>query len=444
MAAVELPTLVLERVADERAASRLLLVNRDPGPSEAAVPRASAIAVELVDLGHDGVDRAATRVWVNGGLAFAGGAPDPVAPAYRGPRAAVLESADALRIVLDPVVPFESEALVAVRVTSEVRGGVHALDESYAFRIEDRTAPKVASAQATGPRTVRVGFDEDVQVQDASQVRLEALDTPAVVPLVATASAEGAVVVLTLDTEMSPDVAYKVRAGGVMDDRGNPASPPFDVATFAGFRPPRPARRRFDLWTMLPGHNRRDDATGDLHKLIACFQEVTDLLLADIDRFPDLFDLERAPESFLDRMLEDFGNPFPFELDELAKRRLLSVLVPMVQEKGTAKDIRNAVRFFLGLEIQIVAYSGSTLVLGESQLGVDWELGPSARFARYAFEVHVGVVLTETERRQLRALVHYLRPAHTHFVRIVEPTVPETFDHWELGISALSETTLLH
>ncbi|MCU0699586.1 MAG: barstar family protein [Myxococcaceae bacterium] len=37
--------------------------------------------------------------------------------------------------------------------------------------------------------------------------------------------------------------------------------------------------------------------TGDLFWFIACLQEVTDLLLADIDRWPDIFDLERAPET---------------------------------------------------------------------------------------------------------------------------------------------------
>ena len=143
--------------------------------------------------------------------------------------------------------------------------------------------------------------------------------------------------------------------------------------------------------------------------------------------------------------MADLGNPFPFDLDELGKRRLASVLVEMYQQKGTARGIANAIRFFLGIEVEaIVAYSGEALVLGESMLGVDWILGPSSRFARYAFDVHVGVVLTETQRRQIRAIVHYVRPAHTHFIRLVEPTTPPTYDHWELGISELGTTTLLH
>ncbi len=189
----------------------------------------------------------------------------------------------------------------------------------------------------------------------------------------------------------------------------------------------------------------REDQTGDLWRFIACLQEVTDLLLAEVDRFPELFDLERAPEAFVDLILADLGNPFPFDLDELGKRRLASVLVEMYRQKGTARGIINAVRFFLGVEIEAVtAYAGEALVLGESELGVDWILGPSSRFARYAFDVVVGVPLTDAQRKQLRAIVEYLKPAHTHFVNLIEPAPPAFIDHWELGVSEVGVTTDLH
>jgi hypothetical protein len=56
----------------------------------------------------------------------------------------------------------------------------------------------------------------------------------------------------------------------------------------------------------------------------------------------------------------------------------------------------------------------------------------------------VSVPLTETERRQIRAIVDYLKPAHTHFVELIEPLPPPVYHHWELGISELGETTDLH
>jgi len=121
------------------------------------------------------------------------------------------------------------------------------------------------------------------------------------------------------------------------------------------------------------------------------------------------------------------------------------MLVEMYRQKGTAVGIENAIRFFLGIDITaITAFTGTTLILGESELGVDWELGPSDRFARYAFDVEVDEPLSDTERRQIRAIVDYLKPAHTHFVDLIEPGVPPTFDHWELGISELGWTTDPH
>jgi hypothetical protein len=109
---------------------------------------------------------------------------------------------------------------------------------------------------------------------------------------------------------------------------------------------------------------------------------------------------------------------------------------------GTAIGIKNAIRFFLDIDVTaITPFAGTTLILGESELGVDWELAPSDRFA---FDVDVAVVLTATERRQIRAIVDFLKPGHTHFIDLIEPISPVIFDHWELGISELGETTDLH
>ena len=168
------------------------------------------------------------------------------------------------------------------------------------------------------------------------------------------------------------------------------------------------------------------------------------MLLTGIDRMPDTWDLERANTSALSLILADLGNPFAIELDEREQRRLGASLVGMYKLKGTARGIREAVAFFLGLEIEIVSYTATTLILGESELGVDWELGPSDRFAKYAFDVETMRALTAHERQLLREIVEYLKPAHTHFVDLIEPEPEITPDHWSLGDSDLDETTLLH
>jgi phage tail-like protein len=437
----ELPALVVESVAATVETARPLLINRAPAPDEMDVPINSTVTLELVDSGSAGIGLAATRVWIDAALAFDG---SPT-PAFAGGRAAVEQTADALRVVLDPVVPFASLAMVTVRVASDLVGGGFPFDQAYSFQVEDRTAPKLLAAIAISQTVVRLGFDEPVVVSDPAGFSFAALGTPAVPLAPEAAAAIETLLDVTLSTEMTPDVTYRVVATGVRDRKGNPVLAPFDTAGFQGFRPARHPRRRFELWSMLPKHNRRSDTTGDLARFIACLQEVVDLLLAEVDRFPDLWDIERAPSPFLDLILRDLGNPFPFDLDELSKRRLATVLVEMYRQKGTAIGIRNAVRFFLGLEIEaITGLAATALVLGVSELGVDWELGPSDRFARYAFDVKVGRVLSLTERKHLRAIVNYMKPAHTHFVNLLEPVAPIVPDHWELGVSEVGPETHLH
>ncbi|MCP3104247.1 phage tail protein [Myxococcus sp. K15C18031901] len=445
MATVELPALYVDTVSLFAETRRPLLLNRAPGPEEADVPVDAALELELVDVGADGIARATTRVWVDDVLAFEGGASVEVAPAFAGPLAEVRQTADTLRVVLHPAVPLASQATVSVRVVSATAGGEHLLDETYTFTVEDRTAPRLVGAQAVGPKSVRLAFDEDVRVPPTARFTFTPRGAPAVPVAALEAAADGPLVHLVLDTELTPDVVYEVRVEAVTDTHDNPVLAPYHRAILTGFRPARPPSRSFQLWDMLPGHNRRDDVTGDLRRFISCLQEVTDLLLADLDAFPDVFDLERAPEAFLDAILLDLGNPFAFELDVLARRQLASVLVDMYRQKGTALGLRNAIRFFLGIEVRAISpFASDTLVLGESELGVDWVLGPSERFARYAFNVEVERLLSPAERQRLRTLVEYLKPAHTHFVDMVEPLPPILPEHWELGLSELGETTTLH
>jgi len=37
-----------------------------------------------------------------------------------------------------------------------------------------------------------------------------------------------------------------------------------------------------------------------------------------------------------------------------------------------------------------------------------------------------------------------MKPAHTHFARLVGPVIPAMIDHLELGLSQLGETWELH
>jgi phage tail-like protein len=178
-------------------------------------------------------------------------------------------------------------------------------------------------------------------------------------------------------------------------------------------------------------------------------QEVTDLMLYGVDRFVDIFDPDIAPEVFVDAMLADLGNPFPFVLDLVKKRQLVKLLVPLYKQKGTRPGILAAIRFFVELDLTITTYTGTDMRLGLSRLGEDWILGPGNSFSLYAFTIVSPVALSAEERTMITFIANYMRVAHEHLVRIVEPTEPVAPDDpLVLGSSQLGGTNglewLLH
>ena len=436
-----LPEVGLERVAATVEADRLVVANRDPVPGEVAVPVWPVIVLQLFDLGGSHPDPLRTRIWVDGELAFDG----PVQAAFANADFFYTLDVESLAFRLRRNTPFASQQLVEVRVETRTVDGAAILDASWSFEVEDRTAPVPVAAVATSPTAVRVSFNEVVRAPASlSTLTLFPLTAPAVDAAVVATVEQGEVLLVEVSPSLTPGARYRLRLTGVTDASGNPTLTLADVVEFDAFQPTRPASRRFDLWTMLPAYARRMDETGDLARFVACLQELVDGLLADIDRFSHLADIERAPAPFVDLLLADLGNPFEFELDTLGKRRLAAVLVQMYQQKGTAIGIRNAIRFFVGVEVTaITAYAGAGFELGEAELGIDWVLSPSGRFARYAFDVHVAVALTTEQRRPIRALVEYLKPAHTHFIELVEPTLVLEAGDWTLGVSEVGDGSVL-
>ncbi len=451
---LELPGVYVDLVElDATADPRLRCINRDPYNAEVGVPRQAFIYLDLVDVGVSSPDATKTKVWVNGFQAFIGGV-------FQGDYDNGMSFTDTpypqcLRICLYNSLGFESLSVVTVEVQSETVDGGATLTTSYSFTIEDAVRPRVGPAEAQALKVVRIAFDEPVLMADptdtadslhAANYALAAQTAPAVaVQPVSVAAVDASTVDVTMDIPLTPGATYRVTVANVEDPYGNAVHSPYDTADFVAYTPVRPDRRRFELIAMLPEINLRedDDGTGDLRKFISCLQEPTDLLLDDIDAWTDILDPDKAPEPFLDAMLADLGNPFSFDLAEIDKRRLLRVLVDIYKQKGTARGIVNAVRFFLGIEVTVLEYlDEETLVLGVSELGSDgtdgdWILGPD-RWWRYAFEINTGlVVLTDEERQQMTALAKYMKDARTHLARIVEPEAPPVYDHLELGISEL-------
>lgn len=316
------------------------------------------------------------------------------------------------------------------------------------------TGPRVVGAQARALQRLRISFDRPVMqrspvgVGDALNPASYALQRTTAPAVQASVTGVDAVtessVDLRTDQPLTPGAGYLVSVLDVADPSGNQSSSPDNVVVIVGFRPSAPARRQFRMVDLLPAMNVREDDTGDLQRFLGCLQEVLDLVLSNLDRFSELLDPDLAPESVLDLMLAELGDPFAFDLTVQDKRRLIRILTAMYAQKGTAVGCINAIRFFLGVEVMIVPYASETMYLSDALLGVDWVLGPGTSFGHYAFDVVSPRVLTPAERTRIRTLVDYLKPAHTHFVNLLEPTPPELVDHVELGRSELDTTWLLH
>lgn len=194
------------------------------------------------------------------------------------------------------------------------------------------------------------------------------------------------------------------------------------TTTFIGYQPAIPARRKFDLYRMFAQWNRDVDASQDLLRFSNIVNEVVAWLLADVDRWVEIFDIDRAPESFVDAMLEDLANPFAFDLTLNQKRKLAKVLVSIYKLKGTEPGIVSVLRFFLGLEAILIEFHDSdSWILGDDELGIGTYLGTDDEASLYSFDVEVDRALTVEERRLLREIVDYMKPGHTHHIRTIEP-----------------------
>jgi phage tail-like protein len=448
VAEIEIPAFYLDDIVGDDAPSDIVVANRSPSPGETNVDRDAVIRFDLIETTGSGeIDLAETQIYVDGVLAYDNGAQ----PGYTVNVTHVMDGHERFAITL----PYDMASVSTVPVVVHAESDLGAkIDEEWSFTIEDYTPPRVVSATAVGEQIVRIVFDEEVLAEDATD-SADALnpDNYEFLRLAAPSVSLNAVSIslvsvdtvdVAVDVPMTMGVQYRVIVSNVEDIDENVIEAPYDRADFSGWVCPAPADRRFDLWRMIPRINRDEDVTRDLYKFIAILQEVVNLELCLIDRWTDILDVDIAAERYLDQMLITLGNPFDFDLDVDGKRKLVRILVAIYKLKGTAPGIISTIRFFLGLEVTVEAYTSIGWILGEDLLGESTILGPGTSRERYSFDVIATVFLTDEQRTLIRKLVDYMKPAHTHLINIVEPTIPTVIDHLELGLSSLGETWILH
>ena len=457
---VELPGVYVDNLVFDEVSAALMLVNQVPEKGSTQNQADTSISFDIFDTSGAAIDLSTLVVTVDGVVAHAGGV---FSTGWDGPGSMVTDNGTVVQVTIDPTTNFDSEATVVVNVkVSDFPTGLNgiplSLNETYAFKIEDITKPVLLSAMALDHETVRLEFTEPMTAEapenpddalNPANYTFEALSVPAV-PLVAVSVAKTsnpAMFDVTVDIEMSPNALYKVTVLNTEDLFDNMIEPPDNVAEFAGYACPKPADRDLLLWDWVPDYNKREDVdVGHLKLFVDILQDVVDLLFCLIDRFSEIYDVDLAPEPFVDAMLKDLGNPFPFVLSLPDKRRLARVLVEIYRQKGTKQGIINVIRFFLGVEVEIEVLNNSDeqWVLGESELGEDTWLGPSDQYLLYSFRIIAPYALTEEQRERIVTIANYMKVAHEHLIELKEPVVPVEFDHWELGFSLLGEETILH
>jgi phage tail-like protein len=245
---------------------------------------------------------------------------------------------------------------------------------------------------------------------------------------------------LTFHTDITQNRNYTFVTKLVIEDLNDnvldSGSTPFAFTTETLNIPQRRIDANFNMLDMFPDANFDDDYTRDLERFLMCFDEVLQLLLVSIDTFPDIIDYNLVNPANLNALLADLGAPFTFtsSLDEAAKRRLASTLITAYKKKGVEVGMESFINSVLEIEVDIRAYNtwSGLWVLGTSGLGpYDAStnpnatiLGPGASFLLYSFEVEVlspERALTTEERRRLTEIIDWMKPAHTHFVRLIEP-----------------------
>ena len=396
-------------------------------------------------------DEADIRVIIDGAVAWDGAA--FLAP-FDGAGSSVTQTAYTTLFIFDTsATGFTSQQAVDVTISIVSGAGHVGFTETVTWTTQDQTIPTVVSAAPRDLWTVRVVLDEDARRTDPADTThaiapgawtLVAREAPYYVPAVLSVEAESARVFLVrFAEELSPGIAYAITSSTIQDTHGN-AMDGASYGEFTALEPEAPDGRAFDLYQMLTAQNRRED-NGDLLRLIACLQQLGTLLLASIDRWTDILDLDRADEQWLDLQLAALGNPFVFELDAAQKRRLLRALNRLYAEKGTDRGIVNAIAFFLGLTVQVIRAVDDGFSLGDCMLGEDTVLGLHTAFLTYSFAVSAPGILTTAQRTKIGDIVEYMKPAWTHYIALVEPGAPgEDPDHWALGLSQLGVETLLH
>lgn len=439
------------------AAAIAFVANRNPQPGEVQVPLSATIEFDFIRT--NGVASDTFVVTIGDLVAWSGtAAGGAFQNGFFGSVHASVPDGATTRFSIQGSL-FASGQQVAVDL--DVNSGEETFD--WTFVAYDLTPPLIASVAAVNKDQIRVVFNESVEMLSAALAGdalnpasyvIERVSRPAAQPPVVWVDrVSNTSVLLTTGFELTFGAQYMLVVSDVTDEFGNAFLPPDNVANFTGWMPPFPAGRRFLLHDFVPAFTLAEDATDDLRLFLGCLQDTVNLVLYMVDKWAELIDPDTAPESILDAMLADLGNPFDFELPTVdVKRKLAKVLVRIYQLKGTIPGIVDVIRFFLGIEVTVEVFNGRGWRLGHDKISSGMRvaspnpavIGPSGG-ALYSFRVRTDVILTPEQRTQITTIARYMKGAQEHLVGVKDGSpLPITYKYWKIGFTKTGYVKIAH
>jgi phage tail-like protein len=298
-------------------------------------------------------------------------------------------------------------------------------------------ATQITSAVAIAPRKVRITFNAATNVDGTALAPANYALTPSgsgpfYTPVVVSAADSAApptttptIVDVTLDQEPTPVTLYTITATGVT---GVVVDGVHNIAFFWPLVPAAPSERDFAIIDVIPTINIADDTSGELANFVACLQEVANLLWSDIDRWGNIYDIDKSPDNFVDLILTQLGNPVELpDLTVAEKRKLCSMLVAIYKIKGSLPGIKAAIKFFVGLPAQVSNFYGMGFLLGATGVypgtdGTDlgtWILGAGDPFAiTIKCGTPGGVALSAAQLARVTEIVNKTKPSVSHIQAI--------------------------
>lgn len=430
----------------------------EPMASSVGWPLDTGIYILIADISAGNALDTKTKVWVNDELAFEQGGAPQFKSGWDGGGSSFTKTGtlgsvvdDLHAVTIDPTSMFGSSEVVTVRVRAESTGA-YVFDETYTFTTRDAVAPTITDVLATSPTRVRVTYDEPVRMDDEAggaldedNYTLAVVDTPAFLPSAFDVEqVNNYEVELVFDDELTHGRTYRLTVADVEDVEGNPiVEDDYDfVAADLTV-----TDRDFGIWDRVPAKLRRlDTATtggspGDTERLLACFQDVVDLLWDDVDLLARMYDPNLAPMDAVNLLLRQLGNPFDIDMTDTERRKLLLNLVYIYRQKGTEAGIENAIFFFMGITVTITRPWARSWRLGHDKLGYTTRLGPGTSYDKFMFWVECPISLTTLQRTSMHKIINLMKVGHEHHL-INEPTPPPP-STWRIGYDKLGYTTRL-